>query len=119
MVIERQWQCRSCDQQFDSKGKRDAHHRKEHQKLVTTHSGAHQKQRIMRSTIKKFDCPCGKKFSHVQSLQRHCKTCPGGIFTVETADDSSQHEEGMYQSTKRWHVRKHLISACELRRFRS
>jgi hypothetical protein len=85
MIIERQWQCRSRDQQFDSKGKRDAHHRKE---PVTTHSGAHQQQRTIRSTTKKFDCPSGKKFSLVQSLQRHCKTCQGGIFKVETADDS-------------------------------
>src|SRR5277367_2134348 len=117
ITIERQWQCRSCVRQFDSKGKHDAHHRKEHQKIVTTHFRGYQQQRIIRSTTKKFDCLCGKKFSHIQSLQHHCKTCEGGIFTAESADDGSHHEEGMCQNTEHCDVKKGVISACELMTF--
>jgi len=29
-----QWICRSCEAEFDTRGKRDVHHRKEHQKMT-------------------------------------------------------------------------------------
>lgn len=100
IITQYQWQYRSCDQQFDGKDKRDAHHRKEHQNFVTVKTMDHQQQRIMRSIIKKFDCLCGKKFSHVQSLQHHFKTCKDGIFAIE--DESSNHDEDTHQFMSRF-----------------
>ena len=90
--IEKTWQCRSCIQQFDSKGKRDAHHRKEHQKLVTINV-SHEKQSIEKSTKGDFICSCGKAFLYAQSLQRHCKSCIDSILMNEDDLESIEHEE--------------------------
>jgi len=92
LQIEMTWQCRSCIQQFDSKGKRDAHHRKEHQKLVTINV-LHEKQSIEKSTKGDFACSCGRAFWHAQSLQRHSKGCIDPILMDEDDLESIQHEE--------------------------
>jgi len=92
LQIEKTWQCRSCIQQFDSKGKRDAHHRKEHQKLVTINV-SHEKQSIEKSTKGDFICSCGKAFLHAQSLQRHSKSCIGPILMDEDDLESVEHGE--------------------------
>ena len=92
LQIEKTWQCRSCIQQFESKGKRDAHHRKEHQKLVTINV-SHEKQSIEKSTKGDFICSCGKVFLHVQSLQRHSKGCIDRILMDEDDFESIQYEE--------------------------
>jgi hypothetical protein len=100
IIAQHRWLCRSCDEQFDSKGKRDAHHRKKHQTIVIAKSVSHQQYRIVRSTTQKFDCSCGREFSHVQSLQRHTKSCNGWILAVESVNDNSEHEEGTCKSTE-------------------
>ena len=90
-----QWQCRSCDRVFDTRGMRDYHHRKEHQQFVTTHGQSQQPVKIGRSTSKVFSCPCGKKFSYVQGLQRHTKSCTGTLPTVlSDSEDDHTHEAG-------------------------
>ena len=40
------WDCRSCELQFNSKGKWDAHHRKNHQKLAITRCADNNKQSV-------------------------------------------------------------------------
>src|SRR5271154_4208428 len=92
LQIEKTWQCRSCIQQFDSKGKRDAHHRKEHQKLVTINV-SHEKQSIEKSTKGDFIYSYEKAFLHAQSLQRHFKSCIESILMNEDDLESVKYEE--------------------------
>jgi hypothetical protein len=87
------WDCRSCRLQFDSRGKRDAHHRKTHQKLAIAESLSGHKMSVRRSTTGKFDCSCGKEFLHAQSLQLHYKRC---YEPIENEVESSENEQGMY-----------------------
>jgi len=96
IVLEAQWQCRNCERVFDTRGKRDAHQRKEHQKIVTTYDQSNQRTRSERSiTSKDFFCSCGKTFSHTQSFQRHAKSCNrSGLFVGgENVGDRDSHED--------------------------
>lgn len=87
------WNCRSCGLRFDSRGRRDAHHRKTHQKLAIAKSSSRGNNTlsVRRSTTGKFGCSCGKEFSHTQSLQLHYKRCSESI---ETEVESSENEQG-------------------------
>ena len=84
------WYCRSCGLQFESKGKRDAHHRKQHQKLTIAGCAGQKKLCVKRTAAGKFGCSCGKEFLHVQSLQRHCKRCKE---LIEIEVENSENEE--------------------------
>ena len=71
LIRNQQWQCRSCDQVFESRDKRDYYHHNEHQKTVTMRDYSNQWTKVSRHTSKELICSRGKKFLHVQSLQRH------------------------------------------------
>ena len=114
VIAQCQWQCRSCDKQFDTRGKRDAHHRKEHQREIPKIGMMVESQGTKRGEGEKFPCRCGKDFWHAWSWQRHRKSCNALILTAEMADESPEQGQGMYQSPKRWQAKKVAISACEL-----
>jgi hypothetical protein len=48
---------------------------------LITHDQSNEQSKIERSTTSKdFHCPCGKSFSHSQSLHRHNKIFTGNLF---------------------------------------
>ena len=87
------WHCRHCTRSFDSRGKRDGHYRKEHQKQCQTVTLIDENQSIQRTREGKFACSCGKAFWHAQSLQRHSKGCIDAILMDEDDLERIQHEE--------------------------
>jgi len=90
-----QWQCHTCDQVFETRGKRDSHQRKKHQKIAITDN---EQVIVGRSaTSKEFCCPCGKTFPYAHSLKRHTKTCKGTLLTRETdmVVDHAHEREGI------------------------
>jgi len=82
------WQCRGCERQFETRGKRDAHTRKEHQKVTTNINGMRGNDGTMRRDGEKFRCKCGKEFLHPSSLQRHSKRCNHFMFTIDNEDEN-------------------------------
>jgi hypothetical protein len=95
IVVDAQWKCRNCDEEFDTRGRRDAHQRREHQRFVTTHNQGNQQTTFQRSTTSNdFRCSCGKIFSYSQSLQRHVKTCTHHFLVGGTGvEDMDLHED--------------------------
>ena len=87
------WHCPHCIRSFDSRGKRDEHYRKEHQKECQTVTLVDENQSIQRARQGKFACHCGKEFWRAQSLQRHCKGCIDSILIIEDDLESTEHEE--------------------------
>jgi hypothetical protein len=90
---QEQWKCRSCVEVFDTRGKRDAHHRKVHQKFAIERSGRAQ---VQRSVAGKFVCECGNSYDRAQSLKRHRQECYAAIAMIEGGENSSEDEEGMF-----------------------
>ena len=94
-VDENQWQCRNCDQVFETRGKRDSHQRKEHHNTAITDNELISVKRS--TTSKEFGCPCGKTFSYGQSLKRHAKTCNEAFVPIgsEMLIDHTHEDEGI------------------------
>lgn len=65
---------------FDTKGKRDSHHRKMHQTFTV--DGARE-IRVQRSAGGKFVCGCGNCYDLVYSLRIHQRDCYASIATIE------------------------------------
>jgi predicted SprT family Zn-dependent metalloprotease len=95
---ERQY--RSCERHFDTRGKRDAHHGKEHQKVVANVNGVTESNGTSRNEGEKFSCQCGREFLHPWSRQHHSKKCTASMLMVSTDGDNSQQDDG----TLTWHV---------------
>lgn len=93
-IAQEQWKCRSCVEVFDTRGKRNAHHRKVHQKFATERSGRAQ---VQRSVAGKFVCECGNCYDQAQSLTRHRQGCYAAIAMIEGGENNSEHEEGIFQ----------------------
>jgi hypothetical protein len=70
-----EWHCRSCVEVFTTRGKRDAHHRKVHQKIITVAALFDNKNTVKRSDNGNYECICGKNYMCGISLRRHRKTC--------------------------------------------
>lgn len=88
---EEQWKCRSCVRVFDTKGKRDAHHKRTHQVAAVDRSGiAH----THRSVDGKFVCECGNGYHRSQALKRHKESCYAAIAMIEGGGISLEQEEG-------------------------
>jgi hypothetical protein len=107
---QEQWKCRSCEQVFDTRGKRDAHHRKVHQNFTFERSGRAQ---VQRSDHGKFACECGKEYDRVQYLQRHRPSCYAAIAMIEGGENSSEHEEGTFPCPENWHVSHMIFSVLQ------
>jgi len=63
--------CKHCGVAFDTRGKYDAHYRREHQKKVRTSEA----NTVVRAENDRFKCMCGKEYDIYQSLVRHQRTC--------------------------------------------
>ena len=93
---QEQWKCRSCGQRFETRGKRDAHHRREHQGVSVGVTEASGNGGMERAVGEKFVCFCGIKFWHAWSLKRHRQGCYAAIAMTEGGENGSEHEEGMF-----------------------
>ena len=65
-----QWNCRSCHYVFETRGRRDSHHRLVHQGLANTTMEASKRREDGR-----VECICGRRYQRVQELKRHQKAC--------------------------------------------
>ena len=89
-----QVQCRHCGDNFDSRGKYNAHYRSIHQSQVRLDSDDDDKGLLQRSGTGKFVCDCGKEFQSGQSLKRHKTIC-------EHENESEDSEQGTL-TVMRW-----------------
>lgn len=71
--IGMEWHCRSCTQVFDTRGKRDNHHRREHQNVTIVDRGL--RKQLERSRNGKFECICRNMYLTVGALTKHRKKC--------------------------------------------
>ena len=92
---QEQFKCRSCDHSFDTRGRRDAHYKREHQREISAARGNHERQRTGRTEQGKFACTCGKEFWRAYSLRRHEQGCYAAIAVIEGGENSSEEEEGI------------------------
>ena len=60
---------------FESKGKRDSHHRKEHQNRYTIPHCEALNSRTRDSNDGALTCVCGRRYQHARSLNRHRTSC--------------------------------------------
>jgi len=93
---QEQWKCRSCANSFDTRGRRDAHYKREHQRKVSGVRGNTRNEGVRRAEGEQFACICGKKFWHVFSLKRHEQRCYAAIAMIEGGENISEHEEGIF-----------------------
>ena len=91
---QEQWKCRSCVEVFDTRGKRNAHQRKVHQKAATERS---ERLQVQQSGTGRFVCECGNSYDQAQSLKRHRQRCYAAIAMIERGENSSKHEKDMFQ----------------------
>jgi hypothetical protein len=73
MEDQREWKCRSCESIFESRGRRDRHHKKTHQRSGAGKSGGLQVEREEEGG--KFVCQCGREYDEARSLMRHREKC--------------------------------------------
>jgi hypothetical protein len=97
---QEQWKCRSCGQGFETKGRRDSHHRREHQRASLGDGRRDREQGIRGIGEAKFECSCGKKFGYASSLKRHRQGCYSAIAMIEGEENGSEYEEGMFSFPK-------------------
>jgi len=83
-----EWKCRSCTGVFETRGRRDAHHRFEHQGLANGTEG-----QSRRSMSGRFECQCGKAYQRAQELKRHQKKCetPVAILEATVVEEEGTH----------------------------
>jgi hypothetical protein len=93
------WHCRSCSKAFATRGIRDAHHRREHQRVLITEASGVQRQ-VERTVDGKFECICGKVYSRGQGLNRHQSKCGGVIDALESEAVEDGIELGMAMEAK-------------------
>jgi hypothetical protein len=87
------WICKSCGSEFETKGKRDHHHRTKHQNEAKD-SNIPLTKKIRRSSEGKFVCECQRKYESVSALRKHQKGCSGQSLMNINSGDS---DEGMFR----------------------
>ena len=95
MENQEQWKCRSCGQGFETKGRRDGHHRRVHQRASLGDGRRSRAEGIRETGEAKFECSCGKKFGYSSSLTRHRRGCYSEIAMIASGGNSSEYEEGI------------------------
>jgi hypothetical protein len=93
---QEQWKCRSYDQRFEIRGKRDAHHRREYQGVSMGIIETSGNGRMERAIGEKFVCFYGIKFWHIWSLKWYREGCYTTITMIEGGENSSEYEEDMF-----------------------
>jgi hypothetical protein len=74
LIRSKEWRCRLCSIVFDSRGKRNTHQRRVHQKAImmsTTEAAV----AVERGNDGVFRCSCGKGYQSAQSMARHRRNC--------------------------------------------
>ena len=94
---QEQWKCRSCANSFDTRGRRDAHYKRAHQRKVSGARGNTRNEGVRRAEGEQFACICGRKFWHVFSLKRHEQGCYAAIAMIEGGENISEHQEGIFR----------------------
>ena len=75
VMARSQWICNSCSSGFETRGKRDAHGRKEHPNRFANPHSEVLKIRTRYSNDGTLSCSCGRYYKYVQSLNRHKASC--------------------------------------------
>lgn len=77
MDNQREWKCRSCENVFETRGRRDRHHKKTHQRSAIGKSGGLQvaREEMEGEEVGKFVCQCGKEYEEGYALMRHQQNC--------------------------------------------
>ena len=83
------WICHTCREEFQTKGRRDAHRERVHRQKTLS------KQGPVRSENGKFVCGCGRDYVIAQSLKRHQKNCHEATVMDETSNDDEDNDEGI------------------------
>src|SRR4051794_17452236 len=91
---QEQWKCRSCTNTFNTRGRRDAHYKREHQTETSAASRNYEKRSTGRTEQGKFVCTCGKNFWRAYSLRQHEQGCYAASAMIEGGGNSSVYEEG-------------------------
>jgi len=93
--------CVHCGAAFDTKGKYDAHYRREHQNKVRTS----ETNTVVRAENDRFKCMCGKEYDVYQSLVRHQKTCGAwqdreraAAVDIEESDEETDSESTIFKA---------------------
>jgi uncharacterized Zn-finger protein len=84
--------CKHCGAEFNTKGKYNAHYRRDHQNKM----GTEDLNITRRADNKKFKCVCDKEYDLYQSLKRHqqsCLTWQNREMTSERVELSSESED--------------------------
>src|SRR5271169_1577882 len=89
-----QWICNSCGNCFETKGKRDVHHRKEHDKRSTILYFEGLTIRTRHTIDGKLSYVCGRYYQYVQSLNRHRTSCTQWILMERPKFGREQSPEG-------------------------
>jgi hypothetical protein len=92
-----QWICNICTENFESRGKRDAHRDRNHRANVKLKLSDSREEEISRSETGKFACLCGKEFGRAHALRRHSVRCNTVLLSNETVDVSDRIDEGILQ----------------------
>src|SRR5436190_16001496 len=89
-----QWICTSCGSGFETKGKRDSHHRKEHANRSTNPYSESLNNRTRGSNDGRLTCICGRVYKRAQSLNRHRTSCTEWILMQRPEFTREQSPEG-------------------------
>ena len=96
-MAETEWKCRKCDRNFETRGQRDGHNRRKHQKRVINSNLGDRDAIIERVEGDKFVCQCQTTFTYAWSLQRHKRKCNASFLMIENESENSENEEGTRQ----------------------
>ena len=84
IMTRSEWNCKTCGEEFQTKGKRDGHRERIHRQRISI---GVEDRRIERSGNGKFICKCGKDYKFAPSLRRHQKNCKEKILSKEIGND--------------------------------
>jgi len=87
-----QWICKSCGIAFETRGKRDSHHRKEHRKRLAILPP--DRLNSSHSSDSTCTCVCGRRYQRAQALNRHQASCTRWDLTEQGEIVREHYDEG-------------------------
>jgi hypothetical protein len=91
-----EWTCNSCGSGFETRGRRDSHHRKEHQNVLIERHGDSLRHELRRSRQGKFFCECKREYETSQALKKHRTRCTQAILEQHDENDQEHVIEGTF-----------------------